>query len=129
MPCFTSSSGPYLGSDLGEGAWPKDQPGPMQQSRKTVGRIITRFFISPPGKRPSFYEPSGARFALEFAVFHDHPPPRHHRLGHAIHMPTLIRAVIHTHVMSRGADRLFAVRIEDHYVGVGADGNRPLLRE
>src|SRR2546428_3012066 len=32
-------------------------------------------------------------------------------------------------MMGRRADRLFAVRIEDHYVGVGADGDCPFLRK
>src|SRR5262245_62338464 len=31
--------------------------------------------------------------------------------------------------MGRRADSLFAVRVEDHYVGVRADGDRSFLRE
>src|SRR5262249_28736730 len=91
--------------------------------------MIPRNFISPPGKRSPFYESPGARFAFELAIFHDHLSPRQHSLGDALHTPSFIRAVIHAHMMGRRADRLFAVRIEDHYIGVRADGNRALLRK
>src|SRR6185369_4835397 len=54
---------------------------------------------------------------------------REDRLRRPFHLPALIAGVVDVHVVRRRADGELLVRVEDHDVGVGADGDRALARE
>src|SRR5262245_21223865 len=70
-----------------------------------------------------------AAFAFPFPILNYHFPPRQHRLRHTFHLPSLIGAVIHAHVMRRGADSLLALRVENNEVRVRPDSDRSFFRK
>src|SRR5207237_1279341 len=71
-------------------------------------------------------ESSVPGFSLERSTFDDYRSSRQHRFDDAANLPAFICAVVHAHVMRLRADRLLAVRIEDHNVGIGPDSNGAL---
>ena len=71
--------------------------------------------------------------ATDIIAFVDHDlAARQHGLGVALHLEAFIGAVVDIGVMGpavKGADHLFARRIEDHDVGIAADGDGALFRK
>src|SRR4029077_2837768 len=62
----------------------------------------------------------------KFSVVDDDASAGQHGLRHALHAYAFVHGVIDAHVVSLGADGLLFVRIENDYVGVGADSGRSL---
>src|SRR5687768_13896956 len=70
-----------------------------------------------------------ARAALVLVVLDDHFAARQHRFRQPLDLHALKEAVVAVHVVRLRAERPLALVVEDDDVGVGADGDRALLRE
>src|SRR5438445_12761884 len=62
--------------------------------------------------------------AQKFLPANHHAPSREDSIRHTRDLDSLKHRIIHAHVVSFGADGVFAVGIEDNQVGVAADGDR-----
>src|SRR5438445_13721668 len=62
--------------------------------------------------------------AQKFIPVNHHAPSREDSIRHTRDLDSLKHRIIHAHVVSFGADGVFAVGIEDNQVGVAADGDR-----
>src|SRR5713101_3197755 len=79
------------------------------------------FRVSGPPEKLSLSGPS-----QEFVAFHHNSPTGKYDVGHTRDLDALKHGVIHSHVVSRGADGVLAVRIKNHQVGIAAGSDRAL---
>src|SRR5580704_135637 len=66
--------------------------------------------------------------AQELVPFHDDAASGKNNVGHARHLNAFEHRVIHSHVVSLGADGVFALRIENHEISIAADRDGSLAR-
>ena len=66
--------------------------------------------------------------AEKLVSFHHHAAAGENDVGHACYLNAFEHRVIHAHVVSPGADGVFALGVENHEIGVAADGDRSLAR-
>ena len=73
-------------------------------------------------------ELAGTGAADEFAAIDDGAATGKNSFWRAFDADTFKHGIVHAHVMRFGADDFFVVGIEDHQVGVGADGDGAFAR-
>ena len=73
-------------------------------------------------------ELAGAGVADEFTGVNDGTAAREDGFGRALDADALEHGIVHAHVVGFGADDFFVIGIEDHQVGIGADGDRAFAR-
>src|SRR6266478_8191579 len=73
-------------------------------------------------------ELAGAGAADEFAGVDDGAAAGEDGFGRAFDADALEHGIVHAHVVGLGADDFLVVGIEDHQVGVGADGDGAFAR-
>src|SRR5258708_31593812 len=73
-------------------------------------------------------ELAGAGAADEFGSVDDGAAAGENGLGSALDADALEHGIVHAHVVGLGADDFFVIGIEDHQVGVGADGDGAFAR-
>src|SRR5207244_3955267 len=62
--------------------------------------------------------------AQKFIPVNHHAPSREDSIRHTRDLDSLKHRIIHAHVVSFGADGVFAVWLEDNQIGVAAEGGR-----
>jgi len=80
------------------------------------------------GVRLAAEELAGAGAADEFADFDDGAAPGENGFGGAFDFDALEHGIVDAHVVSLRANDFFMVWIEDHQVGIGADGDGAFAR-
>src|ERR1700756_5256238 len=68
-------------------------------------------------------ELAGAGAADEFSGVDDGAAAGENRLGRAFDLDALEHGIVHAHVMGFGADDFFVIGIEEHEIGIRADGD------